>query len=226
MLHFIKELQLKPLSIKKLATSAGCLAALLTFSNGAQAACTSLSMFLGATSCVDTVNNTETGLATTNAQLATTNAQLAATNAQLTAGDTATLNAANGYTDYRATQTLKAANQYTDTKAIEAKAYTDSKSTETLQAANTYTNDQVQKLDTKTAGGIAAMTAMVNIPAPTTVGKALSVGVGIGTYDGQTAIAIGGQKRFSDNGLVRFGIASGTGKGAKAAVGVGAAWEF
>jgi autotransporter adhesin len=175
------------------------------------------------TTCANTVNNTETGLATTNAQLA-------ALTTQSSAGDAATLAAANGYTNYKAAETLKAANQYTDTKAAEtlstAKTYTDTKSSETLQAANTYTNEQVQKLDTKTAGGIAATTAMINIPAPVSAGSTMSFGVGIGSYDGQTAIAVGGQKRISDNGLVRFGIASGTGKGAKPAVGLGAAWEF
>lgn len=83
--------------------------------NSAWAACTAGSsgtMYNALPVCVDTVNNTEAGLATTNTNLATTNSNLAttntnlatidvnlattntnlaATNANLTAGDAATL---------------------------------------------------------------------------------------------------------------------------------------
>jgi hypothetical protein len=67
---------------------------------------------------------------------------------------------------------------------------------------------------------------MVNIPTPSTAGKSFSVGVAVGHYDGQTALAIGGQKRFTESGLARFGMAGNTSKGSKPVVGAGAAWEF
>ena len=159
---------------------------------------------------------------------------MATTNTNLTAGDAATLSSSKAYTDAKAlsvgADTLASANSYTNAKTAEtlksANAYTDNRSAETLKSANTYTNDQVQKLDSKTAGGIAATAAMINIPAPSTAGKTFSIGVAVGNYDGQTALAIGGQKRFSENGLARFGIAGSTSKGSKPVIGAGAAWEF
>ena len=177
---------------------------------------------------------TNTNLATTNTNLATTNANLATTNANLTAGDAATLASSKSYTDAKAlsvgADTLASANSYTNAKTAEAlksaNAYTDTRAAETLKSANNYTTEQVQKLDTKTAAGIAATAAMVNIPAPSTAGKSFSIGVAIGNYDGQTALAVGGQKRFAENGLARFGIAGSTAKGSKPVVGAGAAWEF
>ena len=177
---------------------------------------------------------TNTNLATTNTNLATTNANLATTNANLTAGVAATLASSKSYTDAKAlsvgADTLASANSYTNAKTAEAlksaNAYTDTRAAETLKSANNYTTEQVQKLDTKTAAGIAATAAMVNIPAPSTAGKSFSIGVAIGNYDGQTALAVGGQKRFAENGLARFGIAGSTAKGSKPVVGAGAAWEF
>lgn len=177
---------------------------------------------------------TNTNLATTNTNLATTNTNLATTNANLTAGDAATLASSKSYTDAKAlsvgADTLASANSYTNAKTAEAlksaNAYTDTRAAETLKSANNYTTEQVQKLDTKTAAGIAATAAMVNIPAPSTAGKSFSIGVAIGNYDGQTALAVGGQKRFAENGLARFGIAGSTAKGSKPVVGAGAAWEF
>jgi hypothetical protein len=111
---------------KKVCAGLAVLAGLV--GNSAWAACTAGAggtMWNGDPVCVDTVNNTETGLATTNTNLAD--------------GDTATLASSKSYTDAKAlsvgANTLYAANAYTNAKAAE-----------TLKSANAYTNDQVQKL--------------------------------------------------------------------------------
>jgi trimeric autotransporter adhesin len=242
-------------------------AALLSGLTGssAWAACTAGvggSMWNGDAVCVNTVNNTETGLATTNTNLATTNTNLATTNTNLattntnlattntnlattntnvanlntaiTTGDATTLSSAKAYTDAKAlsasADTLNAANSYTNSKTAEAlknaNAYTDKKSAEALSAANANTTEQVQKISSKLAGGVSAAVAMANIPSLNTDGKSMSIGVAVGTYDGQTALAVGGQKRFGGNGMARFSLAGSSGSGAKPALGAGAAWEF
>lgn len=232
--------------------------------HSAWAACTAGSggtMFDGATSCVDTVNNTETGLATTNTNLATTNANLATTNTNLAttnaklattnanlattntnlattntnlvAGDAATLASSNAYTDAKSlsvgAETLAAANNYTNAKSAEtlksANTYTDTRTAETLKSANAFTSEQVTKLEAKTASGVAAIAAMASVP-QLSAGKDLSVGVGVGSYDGKTALSIGVNKRINESLTARFNFASGVGGGAKSVVGAGAAWEF
>ena len=193
--------------------------------NSAWAACTNAQMLLGLNPCVNTVNNTETGLATTNANLATTNANLATTNANLAttdanliAGDAATLSSSKAYTDGKAyavgADSLNSAKSYTDTRA-----------TETLKSANAFTSEQVAKLETKTAGGVAAIAAMASVP-QLTAGKNLSVGVGVGSYDGKSAISVGVHKRINESMTARFNLATGMGSGAKPVIGAGAAWEF
>ncbi|HMS27629.1 MAG TPA: YadA C-terminal domain-containing protein [Burkholderiaceae bacterium] len=200
--------------------------------NAAWAVCTPTAFVFMNAGCTNTINNTETGLATTNTNLATTNtnlattntnlattnSNLATTNANLTAGDAATLSSAKSYTDSKAyavgADTLNSANNYTNTKAAE-----------TLKSANAFTTDQVTKLETKTAGGVAAIAAMASVP-QLTAGKNLSVGVGVGSYDGKTAISVGVHKRINESLTARFNLATGMGSGAKPVIGAGAAWEF
>ncbi len=216
------------------------LAAGLT-ANSAWAACsTAVFGTLAAGNCVADVNANTTGLATTNTNLAatnaaltTTNANLVTTNANLTAGDAATLADSKAYTDAKAltvgADTLASANNYTNAKSAEtlksANAYTDTRAAETLKSANAFTSDQVTKLETKTAGGVAAIAAMASVP-QLTAGKNLSVGVGVGSYDGKTAISVGVHKRINESMTARFNLATGMGSGAKPVVGAGAAWEF
>ena len=115
--------------------------------------------------------------------LTTTNANLVTTNANLTAGDAATLADSKAYTDAKAltvgADTLASANNYTNAKSAEtlksANAYTDTRAAETLKSANAFTSEQVTKLETKTAGGVAAIAAMASVP-QLTAGKNLSVG--------------------------------------------------
>ncbi len=216
--------------------------------NSAWAACSAIPI-LGtpAANCVTQVNTnttaiattntnlatTNTNLATTNSNLATTNANLATTNTNLTAGDAATLTDSKAYTDAKAltvsADTLASANNYTNAKSAEtlksANAYTDTRAAETLKSANAFTSDQVTKLETKTAGGVAAIAAMASVP-QLTAGKNLSVGVGVGSYDGKTAISVGVHKRINDSMTARFNLATGMGSGAKPVIGAGAAWVF
>ena len=197
--------------------------------NSAWAACTTDNVFGVPVSvnvnCVAQVNTnttaiatTNTNLATTNSNLATTNTNLATTDANLIAGDAATLSSSKAYTDGKAyavgADTLNTAKSYTDTRA-----------TETLKSANAFTSEQVTKLETKTAGGVAAIAAMASVP-QLSAGKNLSVGVGVGSYDGKTAISVGVHKRINDSMTARFNLATGMGSGAKPVIGAGAAWEF
>ncbi len=212
--------------------------------NSAWAACTTNNLFGVPVSvnvnCVADVNANTTGLAatnsnlaTTNAALTTTNANLVTTNANLTAGDAATLADSKAYTDAKAltvgADTLASANNYTNAKSAEtlksANAYTDTRAAETLKSANAFTSEQVTKLETKTAGGVAAIAAMASVP-QLTAGKNLSVGVGVGSYDGKTAISVGVHKRINESMTARFNLATGMGSGAKPVIGAGAAWEF
>ena len=226
------------LTSKNIFVSTALLAGLI--GNSAFAACDFDSMFSARQPCLDTVNNTETGLATTktnlattNTNLATTNTNLATTNTNLVAGDAATLSSSKAYTDAKAlsvgADTLAAANNYTNAKTAEtlksANAYTDTRAAETLKSANAFTSEQVTKLESKTASGVAAIAAMAAVP-QLSAGKDLSVGVGVGSYDGKTAVSIGVHKRISESLTARFNFASGVGSGAKPVVGAGAAWEF
>jgi autotransporter adhesin len=197
--------------------------------NSAWAACTTNNVFGVPVSvnvnCVAQVNTnttaiatTNTNLATTNSNLATTNTNLATTDANLIAGDAATLSSSKAYTDGKAyavgADILNTAKSYTDTRA-----------TETLKSANAFTSEQVTKLETKTAGGVAAIAAMASVP-QLSAGKNLSVGVGVGSYDGKTAISVGVHKRINESMTARFNLATGMGSGAKPVIGAGAAWEF
>ncbi|NBU89079.1 MAG: hypothetical protein EBS16_07740, partial [Betaproteobacteria bacterium] len=68
--------------------------------------------------------------------------------------------------------------------------------------------------------GIASATAIANIPMLGD-GKSVSVGIGIGNYNGQTAIALGGNFRVSAAAQIRASLATGS-SGGKTAVGLGA----
>jgi trimeric autotransporter adhesin len=70
--------------------------------------------------------------------------------------------------------------------------------------------------------GIAAVAAMAAIP-DSDGGKTGAIGVGLGSYDGQTAIAIGGSLSVSQKIKLRAGVASGVnGSGQKPVVQIGA----
>lgn len=73
---------------------------------------------------------------------------------------------------------------------------------------------------------IAGATAAANIPGVDS-NKTSSVGVGLGSFMNQQALALGGSYRFSDNGVLRASVATGLNAGgSKTSVGVGAAWSW
>ena len=81
---------------------------------------------------------------------------------------------------------------------------------------------EINSLDKRASGGIASAVAMANMP-NVEVGKDVAVGVGLGSYNGQTSFAIGASTRVA--GAVVKGSVGG-GSGSKTAVGVGASFSF
>ncbi len=80
----------------------------------------------------------------------------------------------------------------------------------------------VRQFGSAVAGSMAA----ANIPGVDT-NKSSSVGVGLGNFMNQQALAFGGSYRFSENGVLRASVASGLNTGgSKTSVGVGAAWSW
>lgn len=76
------------------------------------------------------------------------------------------------------------------------------------------------------AGAVASVAAMTNIPGVDT-NKQASVGVGLGNFMGHSALALGGNYRFSSNGVFKASVATGLNSGgSQAAVGLGAGWSW
>ena len=75
------------------------------------------------------------------------------------------------------------------------------------------------------AGAIASASAMTNIPGVDT-SKLASFGIGLGTFMGQNALAMGASYHLPGRGALKASVASGMGDGAQASVGVGAGWSW
>lgn len=82
---------------------------------------------------------------------------------------------------------------------------------------------QLKGLETKLSQGIASTTAMTNIP-QVDQNKTTSIGVGLGGYNGESAIAIGAGYRFAQNGVVKVSVASSN--HGTPSYGMGAAWSW
>jgi autotransporter adhesin len=82
---------------------------------------------------------------------------------------------------------------------------------------------QLQDTRKMLAGGIAASTAMANIPLVDT-NKTFAVGVALGGYDSQSAIAVGASYRMSPMTIVRGSIAAGSSSKTAVGVGISTAW--
>jgi len=82
---------------------------------------------------------------------------------------------------------------------------------------------QLQETRKILSGGIAATAAMSNIPLVDT-NKSFAVGVGLGGYDGQSAIAVGASYRISPSAVIRGSVSSGS--AAKTAVGAGFSFSW
>jgi autotransporter adhesin len=84
----------------------------------------------------------------------------------------------------------------------------------------------VQQLEDSTkmlSRGIASMAAMANIP-QVDVGKVIAVGMGVGTYNGVSGIAVGASVRLGTNGMAKLSIGSGTSGKAVAGAGMAFSW--
>ena len=64
---------------------------------------------------------------------------------------------------------------------------------------------QLHALDRQMSNGIASTTAMANMPA-LEQGKRFAVGVGVGHFNGASALAVGGNYRMSSNAVVRASV--------------------
>jgi hypothetical protein len=95
-------------------------------------------------------------------------------------------------------------------------------------ANGTSTNDavnygQLQDTQKLLARGIASVTAMANIPA-LDQNKTFSVGLGLGSFDSNTAVALGASYRVSPNAVLRGSIAGGSSGSTAFGVGIGGSW--
>lgn len=76
------------------------------------------------------------------------------------------------------------------------------------------------------AGAVASTAAMTNIPGVDT-NKQASIGIGFGNFMGHSALAFGGNYRFSSNGVFKASVATGLNSGgSQATVGLGAGWSW
>lgn len=75
-----------------------------------------------------------------------------------------------------------------------------------LSAAKAYTDERVAELRNHTSSGIAATAAIVNVR-PSTVGKT-ALGIGVGHYDGLTAVGFSLTRAPQENMLFSFGAAA------------------
>ena len=82
---------------------------------------------------------------------------------------------------------------------------------------------QLENTRKSLAGGIAAVSAMANIPMVDN-GKTFAIGVGVGSHDGQSAIAMGASYRVNANTLVRGSIAGGS--KVKSTMGAGLSFSY
>ncbi|MGX3022147.1 YadA-like family protein [Ursidibacter sp. B-7004-1] len=82
----------------------------------------------------------------------------------------------------------------------------------------------VGKVDKRLRGGIAGATAVANIPQVTRPGANV-VGLGVGNYNGQSAVAVGYSK-MSDNGklIIKFSAGANTSKDFNVGGGIGYQW--
>ena len=84
--------------------------------------------------------------------------------------------------------------------------------------------DRINKNRKRSDAGIAGVTAIANIPQVITAGKS-TLGVGVGGYGKQTAIAVG-YSRAADNGKHIFKISTGINSQSKANFGAGYSYQF
>lgn len=154
---------------------------------------------------------------------------------------------ANTYTDNRVTESLNLSYAYTDAAKTESFAYTDLKTTQTLneakayadkgdiatlQAAKDYTDERINSLESafrdsrdEHRAGIASALAIGNMPQPT-MGGANMVSMGVGTFQGESAIAVGFSAVTDDQKYVfKFGGSADSRNNVSGAASVGFQWK-
>ena len=168
------------------------------------------SVALGSGSVADQANTVSVGSAGNERQMthvaAGVNATDAVNVAQMQAGDVATLNTANNYTDLRSQQTLESANAYTDWRISQL-------------------GDEIGSLDRRIdqvgAQG-AALTMMASSALNLEPGE-VAVQAGWGQYRSSAAFAVGAKIRTSQRSAVNMGLSVVNGK---AMGGIGVSWNL
>ena len=117
------------------------------------------------------------------------------------AGNRATFGATNGGAPIRVTGIADGQNQY--------------------DAVN---YGQVQELEKNLSRGISGATAMANIP-QVDQNKAFNLGIAVGGYNGETAVAIGGSARVSKDGILKASVGF-AGGSSNTTWGVGGGWSW
>ena len=87
------------------------------------------------------------------------------------------------------------------------------------------TNQTVRKNRDIAAQGIAGISAMTNIPMPAEAG-ASTIGVGMGYYDSQSAIAVGASHYFDNGVAIKGAFSTGFNNGNTTAVGAGVSYSW
>lgn len=156
------------------------------------------------------ISNVADGMATGDAvnrgQLdATAAGTLGSANAHADAGDAATLASASTYTDTVAVQTLESANAYTDSVFAQFNGE--------LDTFRTDVDRRLQQQDRR-IDKLAAMSGAYAGMAMNTAGLAGAnrVGVGVGTQNGESAMAVGYQRAIGNRASVSLGAAFGGGE--------------
>lgn len=93
-----------------------------------------------------------------------------------------------------------------------------------VAGANRYTDAAIGRLRRDMNGGVAAAIAMANLPQPYAPGRGMTA-VGLGSYQGQTAIAVGASA-ITDNGRWVLKLGGTTNTRGQTGVGVGAGYQW
>jgi hypothetical protein len=83
---------------------------------------------------------------------------------------------------------------------------------------------QLQLNQRESRAGIASVAAIAGIPTLSTTDDAV-LGVGVGTFKGESSIAVGASKRFSDSTAIKFGVGANSSTGdVTGSFGIGIKW--
>jgi autotransporter adhesin len=83
---------------------------------------------------------------------------------------------------------------------------------------------QLQQSQRESRAGVASVAAIAGIPTLSTTDDAV-LGVGVGTFKGESSIAVGASKRFSDSTAIKFGVGANSSTGdVTGSFGIGIKW--